>query len=187
MNVLRRGCILVISGPSGVGKDTIIRLLVDKYGLQKLPAYTTRPRRPTEIDGTDYHFISHEAFQTLEIDRPLFDRIEVSGNYYGTPVEEFEKVIEEGKRAVLHLAVNSAIALKSIIPSTVPVFVFPPSGKALVERLKKRGMTQSEIETRLRDDPSETHLALSCDFIVVNYDDEEDQTAERIAQFLGAC
>lgn len=179
-----QGKLVVVSGPSGVGKDTIIKYIIDRTSFSKFAAYTTRRPRPGEIDGIDYRFTTDEAFLKMLSERPFLDHILVNGYYYGTPLSDFERVIQENQRKILHLAAKSALLLKNHIPSATTVFVMPPTHEDLTARLKHRGMTDEQIAARMADDPNQYELAPKCDFIVVNHKNAHDEAARKILAFI---
>lgn len=179
-----RGTILVVSGPSGVGKDTIINIITSASDFAKLPTCTTRNPRPGEIDGVHYHFMDENAFISLRDSGKLLDHVVITGSHYGLPLEALGQAFDSGKNIAISLVVGSAFLLKRIIPDTILVFIMPPSHENLVQRLRGRGMTEDDITKRLRDDPTTLQAARFYDFIVVNHDGREQETAERIIQYV---
>ncbi len=179
-----KGKLVVVSGPSGVGKDTIIKYIVERTTFTKFAAYTTRTPRPGEINGIDYRFTSEEIFLKMLSERPFLDHIQVNGYYYGTPLSDFSRVIESNQRKVLHLAAKSALLLKKHIPLTTTIFVMPPTYDDLMSRLKNRGMTDEQISARMADDPNQYELAPLFDFCVVNHTDAHEYAARSIISFI---
>ncbi|MEK7634605.1 MAG: RdgB/HAM1 family non-canonical purine NTP pyrophosphatase [Patescibacteria group bacterium] len=179
-----RGIILVVSGPSGVGKDTVINIITSASDFAKLPTCTTRKPRPGEINGVHYHFVDETAFISLHNSGKLLDHVVITGNHYGLPLEALGRALDSGKNIAIHLVVGSAFLLKRIIPDAVMVFIMPPSHEDLVQRLRGRGMAEEEIAKRLRDDPTTLQAARFYDFVIVNYDGEEQETAERILRHV---
>jgi len=178
------GTVLVVSGPSGVGKDTVTNIITSVSDFAKLPTYTTRKPRPGEINGVHYHFVDETAFISLRDDGKLLDHVVITNNHYGLPLEMLGQALDSNKNIAIHLVVGSAFLLKRIIPDAVLVFIMPSSHEDLVQRLRGRGMTKDEIAKRLRDDPTTLQAARFYDFVVVNHDGEEQETAERILRYV---
>lgn len=179
-----KGKLVIVSGPSGVGKDTIIKYIIERTAFTKFAAYTTRPPRPGEINGIDYRFTSEENFLKILSERPFLDHIQVNGYYYGTPLSDFERVVALNRRKILHLAVKSALLLKEHIPSVTTVFVMPPTHDDLISRLKNRGMTDEQIADRIASDPNKYELAPLCDFCVVNHKGAHEDASRNILSFI---
>ena len=172
----KKGLLIVFSGPSGVGKGTVRKLVFDKMGekLYYSISMTTRKIREGERDGVDYFYISREKFlDEIEKDN-LLEYNEYVGNYYGTPKNiTFEK-INQGIDVVLEIDVNGARQIKEKIPNCVSIFVAPPSFNSLKERLIKRNTDSQEvIEKRLKRAREEIDLAWGYDYIVINENIEE--------------
>ena len=179
-----RGTIVVVSGPSGVGKDTIINIITSRSSFTKFPTCTTRKPRPGEINGVHYHFIDEETFMTLWHRGDLLDHVVITNYHYGLPIEKLGRSLEDGQNVVVHLVTGSAFVFKRIIPDAVMVFIMPPSQEEILKRMRGRGMTEEQIAHRLRDDPTTLQAARLYDFVVVNHDGEEQETAERILEFV---
>jgi len=172
--------IICVSGNSGVGKDTIISLLVQN-GLKKYPSTTTRPRRISEVEGVDYHFIPKAHFTWLLARGWFLDHTVISGHHYGLPING----LMNEQDIVVNLTTNSGLILKELIPKAVLVFLRVPTKEELVSRLRNRGMTDEQIWVRLRDDPNEERAAFSFyDFVLFNNTNEQIQTTQHIIQFL---
>ena len=184
MTTPRFGSIVVISGPSGVGKDTIINTITARTDFAKIPSCTTRPRRPNEVDGVHYHFLSEADFFALHRENKLLDHVVISGHHYGLLIESVATEIEGGQNIILHLVVGSAFLLKHVIPEAILIFIMPPSQQELIQRLQHRGMSCEEIQTRIQDDPTPLQAARYYDFVVVNHNGEEVDTATKILNFV---
>jgi len=178
------GIPIVISGPSGVGKDTVKKLVAQKMNVQKFVTCTTRKPRPGEKDGIDYHFLSRDSFLSTWNQGKLLDFTEITGNLYGLPLKNLEEELSSGKDVILDLVPRAAMLLKKMDPRTITIFIGPPSPSKIVERLRKRGMGESEIHERLKTEPATLTSACFFDFIVINYDNEADEAAERIVSFV---
>lgn len=179
-----RGTVAVVSGPSGVGKDTIINIITSRSSFTKFPTCTTRKPRHGEINGVHYHFVDEKTFTTLWHRGDLLDNIVITDYHYGLPIEKLGRSLEDGQDIIVHLVTGSAFLLKRIIPDAIMVFVMPPSQEEILKRMRGRGMTEEQIAHRLRDDPTTIHAARLYDFVVVNHDEEEQETAERILEFV---
>jgi guanylate kinase len=175
--------IVVLSGPSGVGKDTVIEAwrAVNPLVVRVVTATTRRPR-PGETDGEDYHFMTVEEFNR-EVDSGAFlEHKCVHGNWYGTPGEDVDRLVAEGKTVVLKIDVQGAAEVKRLRPEAVRVFLMAPSLNVLRDRLAARGTdSPEEIERRLRNAMQEIEASRDYDHHVVNDDlDRAVQQLERI-------
>ncbi|MEK7655730.1 MAG: non-canonical purine NTP pyrophosphatase, partial [Patescibacteria group bacterium] len=179
-----RGTVVVVSGPSGVGKDTIINIITSRSSFTKFPTCTTRKPRPGEINGVHYHFVDEEMFMTLWHREELLDHVVITDHHYGLPIEKLGRSLEDGQDIIVHLVTGSAFLLKRIIPDAITAFVMSPSQEEIIKRMRGRGMTEEQIANRLRDDPTTLQAARLYDFVVVNHDGEEQETAERILGFV---
>jgi len=185
------GAILVIiSGPSGVGKDTILRALKERHPDRPrhfVVTYKTRASRPGEIDGADYHFVDESEFMTLRDRGAFLEATEVHGHWAGTPRDQVGLALEAGRDAVLKIDVNGAETIKSQVPDAVRIFVAPPSLDALVGRLRARATeTDAELERRRRDAAMELARQDDYDFVVINEDEQAERTADRIDEIIMA-
>jgi XTP/dITP diphosphohydrolase len=180
----KRGLLVILSGPSGVGKDTIISIITSNTDFSKFTTCTTRPPRPGEVNGLSYHFLDKDSFMDLYSKGVLLDNEQVSGHHYGLPLEDLGKSLDSGKNIIIHLSTGSTFMLKRIFPDAVTVFIMPPSHESELERLIFRGMSDEQITKRLRDDPTRIQAAKLYDFIVVNHDGEVFDTAGRILRFI---
>ncbi|MBQ3072034.1 MAG: guanylate kinase, partial [Oscillospiraceae bacterium] len=172
------GLLVVVSGPSGVGKSTIIHAVMEKLGNAWFSvSATTRAIRPGETDGVDYHFISREAFlQTLE-EGGFLEHNSYSGNdnLYGTPMAPILSHLQAGEHVFLDIDVNGARQVRQRYPAAILVFIAPPSMQALEQRLRARGTnTPEQIARRLATAAIELPQADFYDYIVIN---EHKQTA----------
>jgi guanylate kinase len=172
--IRRRGLMLVLSSPSGAGKSTITRNLLEEkeLGLALSVSVTTRARRPSEIDGIHYHFVSTQEFERLRDTDALLEWAEVHGNFYATPREPVEKAMAEGRDMLFDIDWQGALQLKEKMRADiVSIFILPPSMKELKARLKRRAEDQEAvIETRLNNARVEIEHWRDYDFIIVNDD-----------------
>lgn len=180
---MTNGNIVVISGPSGVGKDTVVNIISLQSDFVRLPTCTTRPKRKGEIDGIHYHFLSEEEFLALKQENRLLDHVIISSYHYGLLLDHVFDVTGKGKNILISLVATSAVLLKSIIPEAILIFVMPPSYEELSKRLQKRGMNNKDIQIRLKDDPTTLQLIRHFDFVVVNHTGEEQETSKKILKF----
>ena len=138
--------LLVVSGPSGVGKTSLCEaLLAERDSLQLSLSYTTRPPRDNEIDGVDYQFVSTEAFEELKQEGGFVEWAEVHGHYYGTPVEGIERAKRESQDLLFDIDVQGAEQLKNQFSNTELVLVVPPNMETLDERLNDRATDAPEV------------------------------------------
>lgn len=169
MNETNKGVLIVVSGPSGVGKSTLIdRFLREDAESKFSVSYTTRQKRPHEEDGIDYYFTDESKFKEL-IEKGYFLEWEsVHGNYYGTPRTEIMSILEKGKDIILDIDVKGALSIKGRCPASRLIFIEPPSVDALKTRLVFRG--EKDIETRMRRVEEEIALKGQFGYTVMNDD-----------------
>ena len=176
--------LVVVSGPSGVGKDTIIEALRARSSdpdYHYVVTCTTRPPRPGEVDGASYHFLSRARFAALRDAGAFLEWAEVHGNWYATPRAEVRRALAAGRDVILKIDVQGAAAVKSLVPDALLVFVVPPSLEALFRRLRARATeTAEQLELRQRNAAIELARAGDYDHVVVNEDGQVERTAERI-------
>ena len=180
--------LVIISGPSGVGKDTVIGAL-QKRGHRPEYHYvvtcTTRSRRPNEIDGVSYNFLTPDGFAALRVSGELLEANEVHGNWYGTPRAGVRGALAGGQHAILKIDVQGARVVKAAIPEALLIFVVPPSVETLAEHLKARQTESPEqLEIRQRDAAAELARKDDYDYVVVNEEGRVDLTSERIEEII---
>jgi guanylate kinase len=171
--IRRRGLMLVLSSPSGAGKSTIARNLLESDGGFELSvSVTTRQRRASEIDGVHYHFVSQRDFERLRDTDALLEWAEVHGNFYGTPREPAETAMAEGRDMLFDIDWQGAVQLsEKMRADIVAIFILPPSMKELAARLKRRAEDSDQtIETRLKNARLEIEHWREYDYVVVNDD-----------------
>ena len=143
------GKLIVITGPSGVGKGTLVRSLLTRHPELYLSiSATTRQPRPGEIDGKDYYFVSKQQFESAIEQGELLEWAEYAGNYYGTPKTSVEKQINRGKWVLLEIELIGARIVKKIFPDALLIFILPPSLEELGRRLRGRGKDSPEAISR---------------------------------------
>ncbi|PRD45905.1 guanylate kinase [Phyllobacterium phragmitis] len=172
--VQRRGLMMVISSPSGAGKSTIARLLLEdkEMDLALSISVTTRPRRASEIAGMHYHFISVREFERLRDSDALIEWAEVHGNFYGTLREAAENALAEGRDMLFDIDWQGADQLQEKMPAdVVSIFILPPTMRELQQRLNRRAEDAADvIETRLHNARLEIQKWSKYDYIVINED-----------------
>lgn len=178
----------IISGPSGVGKDTVIAALRERHpddDFHYVVTCTTRPRRPDEIDGVNYRFLTMERFLQLRDSGELLEWAEVHGNWYGTPREEVRSWLAAGRDVILKIDVQGAATIKEQVPDALLVFLVPPSLEELFGRLVSRATESADqLEVRQRNAAIELARQGDYDYIVVNETGEIERTAERIDRII---
>jgi guanylate kinase len=172
--------VFVITGPSGVGKGTLIERLLDRIPELELSiSATTRSPRPGEVDGRDYHFLSPEEFDRRVVAGDFLEHATYSGNRYGTLREEVERRLAEGRSVVLEIEVQGARQVRDAMPEAVQIFIAPPSPEVLRARLEGRGTDSPEaIEERLRT--AETELEARDEFPHVAVNAEVQKAASEL-------
>ena len=168
-----KGKVVIVSGPSGVGKSTICKEILKRLDYVYLSvSVTTRPKSDAEVDGQDYWFISEEEFQERIEKGLLLEHAEVFGHFYGTPKDKVEEALQAGKVIILEIDVQGAIIAKTAFPDAVMIFILAPSEKDLAERLNHRGREADEVaEERLNGASAEIAAAWQYyEHMVINED-----------------
>lgn len=181
-----KGKLLVISGPSGVGKTEVALFLRALDGLYvKSVSATTRGIRVTEVDGVDYFFVTKDEFETMKTAGELLETTFYNGNFYGTPKKFVEKVMDEGKVVILVIDVAGALQIKKMFPEAVLCFLNAENLEAIERRLRNR-RTDSEdaIRNRLAVASEELKSIDLFDFVVMNRDGEMDKAASEIDSIM---
>ncbi|MEH2008063.1 guanylate kinase [Nostoc sp.] len=169
---LHLGKLIVLTGPSGVGKGTLMRSLLQRHSeLYYSVSVTTRSPRPGEIDGKNYYFISRSKFEQLVTEGEFLEWAEFAGNYYGTPREAVLNQINSGKLVVLEIELEGARQIRASFPSALRIFILPPSFDELEKRIRSRGQDSEEaIARRLLRAQEEIQAADEFDIQIVNDD-----------------
>ncbi len=164
------GMLVLFSGPSGVGKDTVLDIILDKdERLQRSVSLTTREKRCGEVDGEDYYFVTKDEFHTMIQNGQVLEYAQYGENIYGTPKAPVDKWLKEGKTVILKIEVKGAQKIREIYPDAVSIFLMPPSMKVLEERIRIRGTEdEADIERRLEIAKNEVMRSADYDFVVVN-------------------
>ena len=183
---MSNGILMVISGPAGSGKGTVVKLLRERLPELALSvSATTRSPRPGEEDGVHYHFISRDEFERRIAAGEILEYTEYCDNYYGTPAEAVRRVLEDGKDMVLEIEVDGASQIKKKFPDAVTVMLIPPDGDTLEARLRGRGTETDEvIRWRMTRAREEIALSKDYDYIAVNNDGLADECAADLQAIL---
>ncbi|MFC2973219.1 guanylate kinase [Azotobacter bryophylli] len=166
------GTLYIISAPSGAGKTSLVKALIDAMPQVRVSvSHTTRPMRPGEVEGVNYHFVEREQF-ILMLERSEFlEHAEVFGNLYGTSQRWMEQTLAEGFDLILEIDWQGAQQVRRLMPQAQSIFILPPSQEALRQRLTNRGQDSDEIiERRMREAVNEMSHYLEYDFLVINDD-----------------
>ena len=185
---MNRGILLVISAPSGCGKDTVINdlLEMDDSFCYSVSA-TTRKKRRNEIEGVSYFFVSKEKFEEMIPGKKVLEYAKYCGEDYGTPKDYVEKKLDEGKNVILKIETEGMKNIKTLYPEAVTVFIAPPDMKTLRSRLMSRGTESEEvINKRLKRAEEEMACAPFYDYKVYNYDNRAKDAAKEIIKIVNA-
>ncbi len=169
----RRGLMLVLSSPSGAGKTTISRALLDQEPNMTLSiSATTRPRRPGEVDGRDYHFVPHEEFDRLVKESQMLEHALVFGHRYGTPRQPVEAALSEGQDVMFDIDWQGTQQVADQVPNDlVRIFILPPSTQELERRLYARAQdTEEVVRARMAKAADEMSHWAEYDYVIVNHD-----------------
>ncbi len=182
---MKKGILLVVSGPAGSGKGTVNAHLLKRDDFVYSVSATTRAPRPGEVDGINYHFISKQEFLGRIERGEMLEYTEYCGNYYGTPLKEAEEVLDSGKNLILEIEVEGAHNVKAKYPDAVLVMLLPPSYSVQEQRLRGRGTeTEEKILQRLERAKEEVRLVSDYDYVVYNRDGCDTQAAEDILSIV---
>ena len=172
-----KGSLFVVSAPSGTGKTTAVDRLVARVpGLERSRSYTSRPARPSERDGVDYHFVDRERFDSMRDAGEFLEWADVFGHLYGTRAVDTRQQLDAGRSLVLVIDVQGARQVRGIEPGAVGIFLLPPSPAVLEDRLRRRPgdrLTESEVRRRLGVARREVRHVGEYDYVVVNEDLED--------------
>lgn len=182
---MKKGQLIILSGPSGVGKGTIREKLfcMNHLNLSYSISMTTRKPRANEENGVDYFFVDEEEFLKRIKDNELIEWAQFVGNYYGTPREYVEDLLEQGKNVVLEIEVQGATQVKSMFPDAITIFIVPPSIEELENRIRKR-RTENEDVVLQRLNKAKYELTLTDQYRFVVENKSVDQTVEQVEEII---
>jgi guanylate kinase len=166
------GCLFVLAAPSGAGKTSLVRALLEREpGIRLSVSYTTRPPRPGEADGVDYHFVDEGRFLALKAAGEFLEHAHVHGNWYATSSTWLKRETELGHDVLLEIDWQGAAQVRRLIPDAVHVFILPPSLESLRERLERRGQDSPEVIARRLDAARDEMAHCSeFDYVIMNQD-----------------
>ncbi len=180
--------LIVLSGPSGVGKDAVLaRMKESGYPLRYITTLTTRPQRPNEKNNVDYHFVSAGRFQEMIAQGGLLEWANVYGNWYGVPREAVKQALANGEDVMVKVDVQGAANIKKIVPQAVFIFLMPPSTEELIKRLEQRRTeSPSDLALRLKAAGEEIKQRFLFDYVVVSQWDEVARAVSDIEAIIAA-
>lgn len=183
-----RPLLFVLSGPSGVGKDAVLAgMKASGYPLEFIVTLTTRPRRATERDGVDYHFVSGEKFQEMLQNGELLESAEVYGHWYGVPKAAVKQALERGRDVMLKVDVQGVANIRNIVPQAVTIFLMPSSMEELESRLRRRRTESSlDLSRRLKLAREEMRDLSLFDYVVFNRKDKMSEALADIKAIITA-
>ena len=180
----KTGKLIVISAPSGTGKTTVVKRLLEKIpNIIASVSFTTRPMRENEREGIDYFFVDKRKFETMVGDNQFIEHATVFGNYYGTQKQSLSSNLKKGKNVILEIDWQGALQVKEKMPSCIMIFLIPPSKQVLLSRLKNRGTdSKGEIKNRFNQAVSDLNESNKFDHVLVN--DQIEVAVENIASCI---
>ena len=186
---MKKGLLIILSGPSGVGKGTVRKYIMENYNLQFTYSIsmTTRPPRDKEVDGVDYYFVSKEEFQRNIEAGNFLEYQEFVGNYYGTPRDKVEEIRNQGKNVLLEIEVKGATEVMSKVNDdrVISFFIMPPNVDALEQRIRRRKTEdESVIQERLQKGVKEMDCACNYDHLILN--DNVERASQEIVDLIKA-
>lgn len=179
-----RGRLFVIAAPSGAGKTSLVKALLERHPqLHVSVSHTTRPQRPTEQEGREYYFVDRERFRALLARGEFLEHAEVFDHLYGTAREPVERELAKGRNVILEIDWQGARQVRAALPECLSIFILPPSRRALEQRLRhRRTDTETVIQRRLRDAVTDMSHWSEFDYVVVN--DDFQRAVEDLARIV---
>jgi len=180
--------LVIISGPSGAGKDSVVKRMRElNYPFHFVVTTTDRPPRPGEVNGLDYHFVSTAAFDKMIANDELFEHAVVYGQHKGIPKAQVREALSSGMDVIMRLDVQGAATACQLVPEALAIFLVPPSIEVLIDRLRRRG-SDSPAQLRKRMDTvlAEIGRIREFDYVVVNREGRLDETVKQIAAIISA-
>ncbi len=180
--------VMVVSGPSGVGKDTILnRMKERRLPFKFITTVTTRQRREREAEGVDYHFLSMAEYEDLLNHGGLLESARVYGNWYGVPKQPVKEALSEGLDTVIKVDIQGAANIKKILPEAIFIFIMPPSADELYKRLtRRRTETTADLSVRLKTAEDEIKQMANFDYVVMNPCDDVESAIKDILAIVAA-
>jgi len=185
---LTNALLIVLSGPSGAGKDAVLsRMRETGYPLKYITTLTTRPQRTTERNNIDYHFVSPEEFQEMISRNELLEWANVYGNLYGVPKQSVKQALDKGQDTIVKVDTQGAATIKKILPQAVFIFLLPPSMEEIIMRLKQRHTESAfDLDVRIKTAEEEIKQLPLFDYVVVNKRGEIDRGVSEIEAIITA-
>ena len=176
--------LIIITGPSGVGKGTVVKAILKKgINIWLSISATTRKPRNGEVDGKDYYFLTTKKFKEMINNEMFLEWAEFAGNYYGTPINKINEKIKYGSKVILEIEVEGACQVREKFPETIAIFLLPPNKQELEKRIRNRGTDNEEsILQRLERADFEMSSSKDFDYVLKNY--EIDKTADEILKII---
>ena len=187
-NLLKKPLLIVLSSPSGAGKDAVLaRMKESGYSLEYITTVTTRPQRARETDNVDYHFVSEEEFQQMIANNEFLEWANVYGNWYGVPRQSVAQALSRGKDIIVKVDIQGAATIKRTLPQAILIFLMPPSMEELITRLDQRH-TESPFDLALRIETAQEEIRKlpQFDYVVVNQRDKIDLAVAEIKAIITA-
>lgn len=183
----QKGLLIIISGPAGSGKGTIVSRLRELAPFDFSVSATTRSPRPGEQHGVHYYFVDKADFESKIREGEMLEYAQYVGNYYGTPKKPVEDALNEGKNIILDIEVQGALQIKEKMPEAIMIYVLPPDYETLLARIRGRGTeTEEVIKKRMDQAKNEIKTFAKYDYVVINRDGGIDRAAQDILSILYA-
>ena len=183
----KNALVVVISGPSGVGKDVMIDQMVEtgQFGFHFTVTVTTRAPRPGENDGVNHHFVAVDDFINMIATDELLEWAQVYDNYYGVPKKQVRDALAAGNHVIMRVDVQGAKRLRELMPEALLIFIIPPSLAVLRKHLEKRGVnSETEMKKRLSAATDEINNSDLFDYTVMNEEDRLAETVEKVVEII---
>jgi len=187
-NIVKNPLLLILSGPSGAGKDAVLtRLKETGVPLEFITTVTTRPKRPSEKDNIDYHFISEADFRQMIKQEQLLEWANVYGNWYGVPKQPAREALQAGRDVIVKVDIQGSDSIKKALPQAVSIFLIAPSMQELSDRLKKRNTeSKTDLNLRLQTAVEEMKKQHTFDHVVINRQQQLDSVVSNIMDIIKA-
>lgn len=183
----QKGLLVIISGPAGSGKGTIVSRLRELAPFDFSVSATTRKPRPGELHGVHYYFVDKADFESKIEQGEMLEYAQYVGNYYGTPRKPVEDALAEGKNIILDIEVKGALQVKEKMPEAIMIYVLPPDYETLLARIRGRGTeTEEVIQKRMNEAKNEIRTFPRYDYVVINRDGGVDRAAQDVLAILTA-